>query len=225
MALSGSTDYALTGLGLVREAMDIVGVRAEGMELSDYDLQQGLTTLNLMLKSWSVKLHLWLKTEGTIVPLASTASYTLAAKPYKILSIRSRVSSVDATLEALSREEYFELPTKSATGTPTSYYFDPQRASGTVYLWPTPDTTFAASGSLLYTYARQIQDVDAKENDLDLPQEWTEALVYSLADRLAIKYDAMGAQKRADIKERAAILYDGLTAFDQEDGSLYLSPA
>lgn len=225
MPTSGSSDFSLNARNVVYEAMTLIGVRSEGAPAVEaYDAQEALRALNLMLKSWSVKLHQWLQTEGTITPLASTAAYLLTPKAYKVASIRSRIASNDLPLIAMSREQYYDLPTKAQTGRPLQFFYDPQQATGTVYLWPTPDASFAASGALRYTYSRQIQDLDSLDDDLDVPQEWLEALCYSLADRLAIKYPAVGAQARADIKERAAVLYQGLSDFDQEDVSLFFQP-
>ena len=226
MATSGSVDFNLTCRNVIEEATTIIGVRSEGMtSIPAYDAEEARRSLNLLLKSWSVKLHKWLKTESTITPLAATASYALTPKPYKVLSIRRRLSNIDVPLTQLSYEQYFDLPNKASTGVPNSFAFNPQRTTGTVYLWPTPDSNFVTNGSLRYTYTRQIEDVDSLDNDLDVPQEWFEALCFSLADRLAIKYPAVDAQQRADLKERAAILYQGLVDFDQEDTSLFLSPS
>jgi hypothetical protein len=227
MATSGSVDFSLTCRQVINEAMTLIGQRTEGMPaLPAYDAEEARNALNLMLKSWSVKLRQWLQTESTITPIASTASYALASKAYTIQSIRRRRSNIDTPLIQLSREEYFSgTPSKAATGVPNSFYYDPQRATGTVYLWPAPNADFVSNWTLRYTYTRQIEDVDSLDNDLDVPQEWLEAVCYSLADRLAIRYPALDPQQRADIKERAAILYQGLADFDQEDTSVFLQPS
>lgn len=224
MATSGSINYTLTAAQVVNEAMSLLGVKTPVNALSSEDMAEGLSTLNLMLKTFAVRLHRWLMTEGTIAPLLATASYALAIKAHKVISIRRRVSNLDTPLIALSREEYYALPSKAATGTPNSYYYDPQLATGTVYLSPTPDAGFVANGTLRMTYTRVIEDVDAAANNLDIPVEWLEACIYNLADRLAAKYPAVDPTERGMIAARAKSLFETLTWHDQEDTSLFFQP-
>jgi hypothetical protein len=229
MAVSGSSDFALTARDYINEAAMQISLRSEGMPaLSAFDAQEALRSLNLLLKTWSIPLHQWLTEEATLTPLLATATYALtgvASKPYRVLSMRRRVSNIDIPMEAISREEYFDLPTKTQTGTPLSFYYDSQRDNGTIYLWPTPDASFVASGSLPYTYTRQIQDADTLDDDLDIPQEWTEAVIYGLARRLMIKYPSVDPIVRAEIRDAADKLYAQLTNFDQEDTSVFLQPS
>lgn len=220
MATSASTDFNRTAADIVNKAMRLCGVKGQGSALSAAEMEDGLEALNLMLKTWSTNRRLSLLAEGTITPLLATASYALSAKALRVLSVRRRVSGNDVPLIELSREEYYDLPTKAATGTPNSFYYDPQRTTGTVYLWPTPDAGFVANGSLRYTYRRVIEDIDAQGNDLDLPQEWFEAIAYNLADRLGDEYPHEGQDR---IAKRAAELLAQLEGFDQEPASLFMS--
>ena len=138
-----------------------------------------------------------------------------------MLSVRRRINGIDTPMNVLSRDEYDALPNKSGQGMPVSWYFDPQRSARTLYVWLVPTTALAASVSLKYTYLRVIEDVDALDNDPDVPQEWLEALVYSLSDRLANSY----GENNPALSAFAAQLVRDLSSQDQESASLFIQPA
>lgn len=227
MATSGSTDYSLTARQIATAALEMLGVIALGDTPEAEHSAKALEQLNLMVKTWSATPDpkLWLLTEGTQALTVSTASYVLTA-PRKVLSVRRRTSNIDTPLIELSRSDYFDTPTKSATGIPNSWFFDRQRASKTLYLWPAPDTTTAANTTLQYTYLRVIEDLDTLDDDFDVPQEWLEPLEVSLAARLILPFrvhitDPNGA---ALIQQRAETLYAQLSSYDEEEASVFLQP-
>lgn len=226
MTTSGTITYNLNAGQVVTEAMGLIGVENEGESaLSAYDMNKGLTALAMMLKSAGIANNLWRYTEGTITPLLATASYALTAKARRVWSIRRRVSGNDVALNPISREEYFEKSNKTQTGTPLDFYYDRQRGTGTVYLWPTPDAAFVANGTLQMTYHRIAEDITSEANDLDVPQEWLETIVYMLADRLATSYPSdISPTERVRIGQRAQALFAALTDDDDEPTSVFLSP-
>lgn len=229
MATSGSVDYALTSRGIVTAALEIAGVIGIGDTPSAEEATAGLKHLNLLLKTWSTQGNLFIRAEGSVTLSASTASYTASpvSLARRIVAVRRRVSDIDTVLEPFSRQEYLETPNKAGTGTPTAWYFDPQRATRTLYVWPAPTTAVAASTTLRIDYERVIEDSDALDDDPDVPQEWLEALTYSLAARLILPFrryavDPAGA---AEIKDRAAQLYAQLAADSDESVSVFIQPA
>lgn len=220
MATSGSVDFSLTAREIITEAFQTAKVIAAGETPTADELEDGERKLNLMLKSWGSKEHLWIKTEGTQALTATTASYAITGAR-RMLSVRRRTSSIDTPMNELSREEYYDLPTKSATGTPVSWYFDPQRSTRTLYIWPAASTAVAANTTLYFTYLRVIEDIDALENDPDVPQEWLEALIYNLAAKLALAY---GSDMYPVLRVEAAQLLKDIEAQDQEPVSVYFQP-
>lgn len=224
MTTSGSTDYTLTTNDLIDEAYNLCGIGQEGESITADMYARATRSLNLMVKTWQAQGHLWLKTERTLTLTASTASYNMSPRPLRILSIRRRTTgSIDSPLMELSREEYFELPNKTVAGTPLNWFYDPQRSTGTLYLWPTASTAVAASDSLKITYLRAIEDFDTSTDNPDVPQEWLETLAYNLAVKLALKY-GVNPTKRAEIALEAARLFASLHGWDNETASLFIQP-
>lgn len=219
MATSGATDFNLTSRQVIKHALLILRVIASGEDPTADEASDATTTLNLMLKTWGSQGVLWLKTEAVLPLVASQASYAISAAR-RVGSVRRRTNSIDTPMSELSRGEYYDLPTKSATGTPVSWYFDPQRSTRMLYVWPAPSTAVATNTTLQYTYDRVIEDVDALDNDIDAPQEWLEAIAYNLADRLMLQYGVDDPR----ITQRAQTLLSELSADSEESASVFFQP-
>lgn len=220
MATSGSTDFQMDARQIITSAFLNAKIYSPGETISAEDMDQGVESLNLLLKTWSARQHLWITTEGSLNLVAGQAAYSIPAAR-RMSSLRRRIAAIDTPMNELSRQEYYDLPNKSGAGLPVSWYFDPQASSRTLYLWLVPTAAIAATTTVQYTYFRVIEDIDALENDADLPQEWLEALIYTLADRLANSYGA----DNPTLTAFARSLVDALDSQDQESTSLFLSPS
>lgn len=227
MATSGSSDFSATARDLINGALRLIRVAEPGEEVEAAIIQDGLSALEMMVKAWQADgINLWRYTEGNLTLVDAQSSYTMggsgspdfAIRPLRILSVRRRVSDIDTPLQPLSRSEYFELPNKSAKALPTSFYYDPGRSQGTLYLWQTPDST---SATIRFTYARTIEDFDALTNEPDFPQEWLAALKFNLAVEVAPEF---GAEPSAAVIGKALEYKAQLRAFDQEEQSIYFQP-
>jgi len=226
MATSGSVDYSLDARAAITAAIELVGSVAIGLtpDASTTDLAK--KHANLLLKTWGAEERLWIRATASLALVASTASYSLPLAR-RVLSARRRTSNVDTPIWMMSRDDYDSYPTKTATGYPFQAFFDPQRATRTLYVINVPDATIAASTMLQYTYLRVIEDIDDLANDIDIPQEWLEAFVYSLAARLLIPLAKWVSNPNgaAKIEERATALYAELSSQDDEDASVFFQPA
>ncbi len=176
---------------MVQYALRKIGVLAIGTTATAEDAEAALLELELMLKEWALKgPYLFTKRESSQTLVANTANYTLSTSlPLRIVEARYRDTSSpqnDLPMQPLTRDEYFQLPNKTATGTPTNFYFDPQPTGGVLYIWPL--LASATTESIRYTYQRRIEDVDDLNNNLDIPQEWLGTVGYALAARLLDDY-------------------------------------
>ncbi len=192
MATSGSSDYSLTARQVIEYALRKINVTANGNTPSSEVADDALVELNVMLKEWMKYDSIWRLTETSLTPTASTASISMSsANPYRVIDVRYRnTSSIDLPMEELTRQEYYDIPLKTSTGTPTSWYFDPQRATNTLYLWPLLSSV--TTETLRVTYQRRYEDVDDLSNDIDVPQEHLAVVGYNLASRLCDRYGKAG---------------------------------
>lgn len=230
MAVSNSVDFALTAADLVREARAVIGIDASEEPLSAAELTQGLTALNMMLKTWQAAgVMCWTLTEGTITLVQSQASYVFGSGgdfttvPLDITDMRITRSGTDLRMLEISREDYYGLPIKTTEGYPTQWFYDRQRTGGTLYVWPAPDAT---AGTLKFTYRRTVMDMDDGTNDIDLPQEWHEAIVYNLGVRFIPRYGPIDPVTAQAVSAMAATAYQAVKDFDigEGEGSISILP-
>lgn len=226
MTVSGSIDFTMTTDEIVEKAFYLLGVGSIGEALKARQYEDGRLSLNLMIKAWGTSEHLWLRTERSLTLVASQAAYTLTPKPMRVLEARRRVtaSGIDTPLNEWARSTYIEQPNKSVASIPTSFYYDPQRDGGTLYLWPTPSTSTASAMTVRLTYLRKMDDFDNSNDNADLPQEWLEAIVWNLADRLRVEYPVNDPAQASKIEQNAALFKAELQSFDTEPASLFLQP-
>lgn len=219
MTTSGSTNFGFTAREAIDYALKKIRVLDAAESATAEDAEDALRELNVMLKSWQKYESLWRYTEGSITLLDDTVSYELgtapSVHPYRIISARYRnSSSIDLPMRLLTREEYYSLPQKTNTGTPTQYYVDYQRAAATVYIWQCLGTVTIET--IKYTYLRKFEDIDSLDDDIDIRQEHFELVGLNLAARLADDHGRTGPVIDRVIARGMAMLEDALDA-DRED--------
>lgn len=228
MTVSTSTAFTMTAAQIITRAYNILGVGAEGEELSARMYTDGLENLNLLIKTLDAEDHLWIRTEGTLTTVAGQAGYSLGAsgpKPMRIMSVRRRLNGIDTPLTEMARETYFAQPNKSQSpSTPGSFYYDPQQALGVLYLWPAPSASFVSTQTVTLTYLRRMGDVLATSDEIDLPQEWLQTIIWNLANDLETQYPVNDPRLANKIERRAGQLMMELKGFDNEPASLMLQP-
>lgn len=227
MSTSGSNDFTLVNNEIVEQAFGKLGVGSEGEAITDKMYADGTKALNLLVKTWSAREHLWKRKQGSLALVAGQAAYVLPNKPMRVLSIRRKVtlSGYEVPLTGWSRQEYYDQPNKtSTTSTPVNFYYDPQRTSGTLYVWPAPSTEVAPTMTLEYDYLARLDDMLASNDEADVPSEWLEALVYNLAVRLMPQYPVNDGNLSGLVLQTAKQLFDDLDGWDNEDTPIYLQP-
>lgn len=148
--------------------------------------------------------------------------YTTAIlRPLRVLDARrfDIIGGIETPMVKMSRLDYRDLPNKTNTGTPTSYFYDPlggATATGIMYIWPAPSD---ATSAIKFTWSRQIQDFNNPGDNPDLPNEWINALVWNLAVELAPEYD-LGGQRFALLKGVAAEKLQMVFGWDREPESV-----
>lgn len=231
MAVSNSTDFARTANELIVDALELLGKKGEEEPLQAYELERGLKWLNYLLKTWQADGVMgWTLTEGSLSLVASTASYAFSsggaftAVPVDIQQMRvSHDGGSEIEMTPLSRDDYYRLPVRTSTGHPTQFFYDRQRDSGTLYVWPVPsDGDF----DVTFTYRRRIMDMDASTNSFDIPQEWYLAVVSGLAALLIPIYGKSGTPRAQDIRQQAGEAYNSIKGFDIDEGesSMFVLP-
>lgn len=147
---------------------------------------------------------------------------TAVQRPLRVVSGRryNFASAIDTPLIDLSRLDYRNLPNKTTTGKVTQWFYDPRGGAnnqGIISVWPAPAD---ATDGIKFTWFRSIQDFNTAGNIADLPTEWINALVLSLAYAMALEYD-VPPQRYAIIQQQAAEALDLAMGWDREDTSTF----
>jgi hypothetical protein len=141
-------------------------------------------------------------------------------RPLRVVSTRryNFASAIDTQMGMMSRIDYRNQPNKTATGVPTSTFYDPRGGANTVgrlNVWPAPQD---ASNAVKMTWWRPVQDFTSSANTPDLPTEWGLALIWNLAKEMGPEFD-VAPNRWAMIKEMAAGHLENVSGWDREPES------
>ena len=228
MAFTTSDDHKLTATDVITEALEIIGVLAEGEAPSTDASTSALRSLNNLIKLWSVDSQIYAQNEYTLDLVASTGTYTLDSTnvgyiPNKIINVTRVNSSTgdEVPINRLTQEEWYALADKTTTGTVVQYYQkrNPVGVAMDLHVWPVPaNTTWDLKLWLQYP----LRDVDAGTDDVYFTQEWYLALSFKLAHILSFKY-GLSLQEKAQIRDEADDFYEIASSYDV-DGSVFVQP-
>ena len=143
-------------------------------------------------------------------------------KPMRVPVTRRQTfgQSEEIPLDKWSRQQYFAQTLKSSPGTPTNFYYRPERTQGRLYVWQTANDV---DQMMNFTFERQLHDFDETTDNPDFPVEWTECLIWNLAARIGPEYK-IPLQQLQIIIARGEQLLDDLLGWDEELTSMDVQP-
>jgi len=213
---------------LINTSFRLIGVIGPGTTTAtSMDLSKALTTLNMMIDSWSadgLATRAYIP-EGFILP-SNVSSVTIGigqtfntTTPIEIISAFYRdLNNNDFPIEVIDRLKYDMYSDKITTpGHPQSISFDPGLTQqsiniGTIFIYPKTDSN-------TYTlYIQSLKNLSAFNNLSDpvtFPPHYIRALVYNLAIELSLIYPGLppniGLEK---------IAYDSLQIVERRNGKI-----
>tara|TARA_R100001443_G_scaffold117114_1_gene140002 strand:- start:1236 stop:1904 length:669 start_codon:yes stop_codon:yes gene_type:complete len=180
MAVSASTNFELDVSDYIEEAFERCGLEVR----TGYDLKTAKRSLNLMLAEWANRgLNQWTITQRTQTVTAEDTEYSLGTDVIDILSAVVRRSSVDYSMERVSRDQYLSIPNKTSTGRPSQFFLDRQTTPN-LKIWPAPENS---TDVIYYNALTRMDDADTFINTMDLPFRFYPCLAAGLAYYIAIK--------------------------------------
>ena len=151
--------------------------------------------------------------------IASSGSFALVystpiSRPLKVPAARLLyLQGLNETpMTIMSRQEYMDTPNKLSPGTPTQWFYSPQRDRGLFYIWPAP---VVSGWAIRFTWYRPLQDFFSPTDTMDFPQEWVSPLMWSLCRDLMGIYDTPPA-RQAYIENQAAAYAELVVNYDRE---------
>ncbi|CAB4216895.1 hypothetical protein UFOVP1590_11 [uncultured Caudovirales phage] len=235
-----TTSYSITRNQVTVAALRKLGVIEPGDTstsgtIDTNILDNAAITFNLMVKQWMTEgLKIWTVSEYTLPLVASTTSYTIGPgmdlntdRPLKCIQAFLRNTSttpnLDIPVQIISQQEYNLLSSKGNSGVTNSIYLKTSATYSTVYVWLTPDTNTSTNYELHMIVQRPLSDMNTSTATLDFPNEWFNALVWGLADELAIEF-SVPANHRQEIMAKATMYRTKLEDWDQEFTPTFFQP-
>lgn len=208
-----------TARDLITDALYDSGAYGQGDSLDPMDAQRSVRAMQRMLDSWSNdNLAIYTTTDATVPCVAGTASYATATwtpttRPVTIQNAYLRSGTLDYKLSLIAELEYDELPDKTTQGLPCKLFYKADAATGTAYLYPTPDAAYTLHvvGRLPLASALTLDTV------LTLPPGYERAIVKNLAVELC---DTFGIDARGSLAQSAADSYRALVSTNFVPGKL-----
>jgi hypothetical protein len=146
------------------------------------------------LGSVAVENNKWIWTD--IVAGQTVPYYRCRAYNGTTLSVRELYfgnNSLEVQMSSLNRDDYTNLPNKDFTANqPYQYWFNRQIPKPQIYIWPVPSTAFV---QMTCWYSRQIEDVGALTDELEIPQRWYEAVQMMLAHKMSLELPQVGLDR------------------------------
>jgi hypothetical protein len=230
MATSGITTFSQTRDDIIKRALRLIGVTAQGETPTTDQISEASTALNGLVKAWQADgMPLWAIRELNIDLTSGSSSYGIgigqandSPKPLKILQAWNRdlTSSVDIPMRIVSRQEYNLLGNKTSSGNPIQLYYEPLVDYGVIHVFPVPTATEETNNNIYIVYQRPFEDFDAAIDTPDFPQEWYDAVTYGLATRLAPEYGVSIPDRKTLWQEMSIIKQEALN-FGLEEASLF----
>lgn len=202
-----------------------LGVLPNGQQYAD-----GLRRLNDMVNLWQTQgLKLFAQRELTLPVTVGKVSYSLGPSPSDVVMVKplrilsGYVEDLGGTrrlLTGVSRDEWQSLPQNTGESTAVNFFCEKQVSQLVLHLWPAPNISDANS-IFKFLCQYQITEAISLQDDIDFPREWRLALVWGLADELALgQPDAVMARCEA----RAMTYRKALQDWDVEDTPTSFAP-
>lgn len=231
-----TTSYTVSRDTIITTALRKLQVIELGVTPNADTLTNSAQSLNIMIKAWqSQGIKLWTIDEYTLPLVAGQNTYTIgpagpdltANKPLKVIQAWLRniqsTPNIDTPLQLLSKQEYNILGSKLSTGTTNSVFYDPRVTNGILYIYLTPDAITATNFQLHFVAQRPMTDISIGTDIPDFPNEWMQALIWGLADELAIEYGCH-INQRQEIALKADKYRKELEDWDVEYSSTLFTP-
>lgn len=200
MTTSGTTAFSNTARDFVKHALLENGIISFGEDPEADELTACLFRLNAMLKSWGARGLTWKQEVYTATGTLNVASIVLPDYVREVNAARVYLSATnERALGRFERDDYNILPNKAASGSPSLYHVDRNAGAVTIYVWPVPTAAY----TLKLDIDRLADTVTDASETIDIPEEWTEAVMCNLALRCC---NIFGADPARELVARAQML-------------------
>lgn len=142
---------------------------------------------------------------------------TLALREFYIGNL-----SREIPMARLNRDDYTNLPNKNFTANqPYQFWFNRTIPQPEIYLWPVPSDPFV---QMTVWYSRQIMDVGALTDELEIPQRWYEATIMMLAHRMSLELPGISMERIGYLEKMADRFLFEVEQEERDRSPVYFAP-
>ncbi len=215
-------------------ALRKTGVVGTGQTAGAELINGALSDLNGMMGQWQVNRWLVYQLVDSYFTGSGAQTYTIGPTGTVVLTKRpdrlegaymvqlqpaspTPVSYPVALIQ--SYEDYARITLKKLSTFPWAIFYDPSVPNGTLYPWPIPTSQYQ-----MHVLTKQVlQRFASLDDDVTLPDEYYEALIYNLCIRLNTSYPDMAMTP--EVKQLAASSLASITAANFAIGLLKMPKA
>ena len=184
MATSGTRAFSVNVANAIEEAYELAGLEAR----TSYDAVTARRSLNIMFADWNNRgIQMWEVAKVELTLTKGTNEYSINSFDIDILDayIERTINNVitDHSLSRMDRNEYVGIPNKLTEARPTQYWLE-RLTTPKIHLYPTPENS---TDKLVYYVWRTIEDIDASDQGIDVPNRFLPCLTSGLAYYLCLK--------------------------------------
>lgn len=200
---------------LITFALRAAGIIGVGQTAAAEDSYTGLDFLRMLIAQWNRQRWLsYVEQEVAVASSTGAQSYTIGpgmdfncARPDYITAAYARIipgsppNLVDVPLTVLmSREDYAQISIKTLETFPAFVFYESGYPTGRIYVWPVPP---AGMYGIYLSVKAALPTYTTLTDPLNLPDEYLEALVWSMCVRLQMAYGLPARQDHAAAMTRA----------------------
>ena len=188
MATSGTVAFRLDVEQIISEAYERCGI--DNQTRTGYQAVSARRSLNLLFSEWANRgINYWAVQNNTLTLVnGQTTPYTMPEGTIDLIDVvireTSGSSTTDTSVERISIADYNQIPNKTSSGKPSQYMLNKQYTPE-LYVWQIPDS---ANYSLVYWSINQLEDINASNQEPDVPYRWSDCICSGLASKLAMKF-------------------------------------
>ena len=173
MATSGTRAFSVNVANAIEEAYELAGLEAR----TSYDAVTARRSLNIMFADWNNRgIQMWEVAKNELTLTKGTNEYTINSFDIDILDayVERTVNNVitDFRISRMDRNEYIGIPNKLTEARPTQYWLE-RLTTPVIHLYPTPENS---TDKLVYYVWRTIEDIDASDQDIYVPNRFLPCL-------------------------------------------------
>jgi hypothetical protein len=173
---------------LISDALIDLGKLSPSEDIDPNDLTHGLRVANRLFAKWATKNLLIPYTTTESFSGSGSASYTMgtagtasSVRALRIVDAYCNDGALDYPITIINQQQYNAISNKSYAGRPEVLFYDPLYATGYIYLWRVPSSSY----TIYIDSIKYLHTTLTKGATVSLSPEYEDFVVLGLRNRLA----------------------------------------